>query len=443
MSPGPAHLNPASLPPLASAAKPTRVRYRVAGLTYLLAMIVYLDRVCMAALAPAIIEEFSLTKVQMGYVFSAFALAYAAFEIPTARFADRMGTRGVLTRIVLWWSAFTMLTGATFNHASLVVARFLFGAGEAGAWPSAARVFANWIPRRERGTLQAFFFSAAYLSGALTPLLVTFMFKFMSWRLILVIFGCLGVAWAAAWHRWFRSEPAEHPAVNAAELALISSGCAGAPSHAGGVKFWRQVLLNRNVLALCLMYFPNSFVFYFCITWLPTYLKERHHFTALSVGIFTGLPLLLSVFSVVAGGLTMDRLIARFGERIGRCGLGAVAYSVAALALLFTPFCTDPIAAAVLIAVAMGANTFTLSAAWGACIEIGGSNSGVVSATMNTASQIGSLICPLLVAYTLKWFNNWDISIYVMSALFFIGVGCWCLIDPRRDVLAEARAGTV
>ena len=413
------------------------MRYQVAGFTYLLAMIVYLDRVCLATLAPSIIAEFSLTKVQMGYVFSAFALAYAAFEIPTARFADRLGTRGVLTRIVVWWSAFTMLTGASFNYVSLLVARFLFGAGEAGAWPCAARVFANWIPRRERGTWQAFFFSAAFLSGALTPFLVTSLLTVISWRSVLVIFGLVGLAWAVAWHRWFRSEPSEHPGVNAAELKLIHAGCGAPPSHAGGAKFWRRILLNRNVLALCLMYFPNSFVFYFCITWLPTYLKERHDFTALSVDIFTGLPLLLSVFSVIAGGFTMDRLIARFGERGGRCGLGAAAYSVSAFSLLMVPSCSNPIAAAVLIAVAMGANTFTLSAAWGTCIEIGGSNSAVIGATMNTAGQIGSLLCPLLVAYTLKWFNNWDISIYVMSALFFVGVGCWCIINPRQSVLTD------
>ena len=183
------------------------------------------------------------------------------------------------------------------------------------------------------------------------------------------------------------------------------------------------------------MYFPNSFIFYFCITWLPTYLKERHQFESASLSIFTGLPLFVSIFGVLLGGVTMDALSKRFGDRVGRCGLGATAYMVAALALLAAPHSGSPVAAAVLIALAMAANTFTLSAAWGTCIDIGGSNSGVVSATMNTASQIGSLLCPLVVAYTLKWFNNWDVSIYVMGVLFFIGALCWIVIDPRRKVL--------
>lgn len=417
-----------------NAEKPTRVRYKVVGLALLLAMVTYLDRVCIATLAPDIMADFSLTKVQMGYVFSAFALAYAVFEIPTAHYADRIGTRAILTRIVIWWSAFTLATGAAFNYASLLVARFLFGAGEAGAWPCAARTFARWIPKKERGTVQGMFFSAAYFSGAVTPLLVSFLHGFMSWRLVLVLFGCIGLVWATVWHLWFRNEPAEHPEVNGAERDLIAAGCDPLVPHPKGGHFWRKILLNRNVLAICLMYFPNSFVFYFCITWLPTYLRERHHFADRSLDVFTGLPLIFGMVGVIVGGYVMDRLTARYGERVGRCGLGAAAYSVAALCLFLAPFSGDPITAAVLISVAMAGNTFTLSAAWNTCIDIGGNNAGVVSATMNTAGQVGSLLCPLIVAYTLKWFNNWDISLFIMSALFFIGALCWGVIDPRKRV---------
>jgi len=430
-------MNPTSAVPTVASQAPTCIRYRVAALTYLLSMITYMDRVCMGTLAPNITAQFSLSKVEMGYVFSAFALAYAIFEIPTARFADRMGTWSVLTRIVVWWSAFTMATGAAFNYGFLLVTRFLFGAGEAGAWPCAARVFARWIPRKRRGTVQSFFFSAAYLSGAITPLVASYVALHSSWRVVFFLFGLVGLLWALAWRLLVRSEPSEHPGVNAAELALIATNQDPSVCHPGGPRFWRQVLLNRNVLALCLMYFPNSFIFYFCITWLPTYLKERHHFTDLSLNFFTGLPLLVSAFGVVCGGFLMDKLVARFGERLGRCGLGAAAYAVAAIALLLVPSCPGPILAASLITLAVAANTFTLSSAWGACIEIGGGNAGVVGATMNTASQIGSLLCPLVVAYTLKWFNNWDVSIYTMSALFFIGVACWFIIDPTRKVLSE------
>ena len=219
----------------------SRARHVVVGLAVLLAMVTYIDRACIATLAPDIMRDLHLSKEQMSLVYSAFALAYAAFEIPTAWWADKIGTRRVLTRIVLWWSGFTMATGAAFNFVSLVATRFLFGAGEAGAWPSAARAFSRWVPRRERGTVQGIFFTGAHLAGGLTPMLVLFMTGFMSWRAVFVVFGFLGVAWAIVWHRWFRDDPSEHPSVNAAELDKIRAGREPEGEHPKSWEYWRRL----------------------------------------------------------------------------------------------------------------------------------------------------------------------------------------------------------
>src|SRR5882724_6810154 len=164
--------------------------------------------------------ELGLSRIQMGYAFSAFTFAYAIFEIPTAWWADRVGSRRVLTRIVVWWSAFTMLTGAAFNYPALLGVRFLFGVGEAGAWPNAARVFSRWIPSRERGRVQGIFFAGAHLAGGLTPAVVAWIALYLPWRLVFVMFGFVGVVWAACWYWWFRDEPRQHSAVNAAEAEL-------------------------------------------------------------------------------------------------------------------------------------------------------------------------------------------------------------------------------
>src|SRR5262249_11781162 len=158
-------------------------------------------------------------------------------------------------------------------------------------------------------------------------------------------------------------------------------------------------LSNRNVLALCLMYLPNSFAFYFCITWLPTYLKEKHGLAETALGIFAGLPLMLSVAADLLGGLTTDWAVARFGLRMGRCGVGCLAYLVAGLAMFLAIISEQPAIAATWIAVATAASMFTLGAAWGTCLDIGGNHAGVVSASMNTAGQIGSLFCPILVTF--------------------------------------------
>jgi ACS family glucarate transporter-like MFS transporter len=422
---------------------PTRARFKVTGLVLALGMITYLDRACIATLAPDISAEFSLSKVQMGYVFSAFALAYAIFEIPTARLLDRRGARKVLTRIVAWWSAFTLATGAAAGYASLLVTRFLFGVGEAGAWPGVARTFARWIPRTERGRAQGLFFASAHFAGGVTPYIVVKLLPVLSWRGIFFCFGLLGVLWAAAWHTWFRDEPADHPAVNEAELAHIIAGREVPVPPPDGWTFWKSLLGNRSLLALCVMYFPNSFIFYFCITWLPTYLREQHGFATQTLVFFTGLPLILSVFADMFGGLTTDWLTARFGLRVGRCGVGGMAYLIAGSALLLTPLAPQPMLAASLIAIATAASMFSLAAAWGSCIDLGQENAAVVSAAMNTSGAIGSFLCPLIVAYSLKWYASWNVSIYLMGVLFLIGAAAWCVIQPHQRIFPSAESAVI
>ena len=425
------------------AGRPTRIRYKVVAMAVLLAMVTYLDRVCISKLAPDIMRDLGLSRVQMGWVFAAFALAYAVFEIPTAWWADRWGSRRVLTRIVLWWSGFTVATAAAFNYASLLVVRFLFGAGEAGAWPGVAKTFSRWIPDRERGTIQGIFFAGAHLVGGLTPLLVVALLGVLPWRAIFVLFGLVGFVWAFAWQRWFRDDPSEHPEVNPAELARIVAErrVESEGAHAAGWAYWRRLFGNRNVWALCVMYFPNSFTFYFCITWLPTYLHEKGSFNPALLGLLAGLPLLLSVAGDLLGGVTTDWVTRRLGLRWGRCGVGAAAYLVAAAALAIAAASHNALLSALTIALATAASMFTLGASWSTAIELGGNHAGVVSAAMNTSGQVGSLLCPLIVAYSVEWFTNWDLPVYLMAALFLLGALCWGFIDPRRPIFSPRKSG--
>ena len=343
----------------------------------------------------------------------------------------------MLTRIVVWWSSFTVATATAFSYGSLLVLRFLFGAGEAGAWPCVARSFSRWIPSRERGTVQGIFFAGAHLVGGLTPPLIVLLLPHMSWRAIFVLFGSVGFIWATVWHSWFRNDPTEHPAVNAAEAAYIVAERPADVGHPSGRAYWGPILRSRNMIALCIMYASNSMIFYFCITWLPTYLHERHGFDATALGFLSGLPLLVSVPSDLFGGVVTDRSSTRFGLRVGRCVVGAIAYVISAVALISAAASSAPVTAAVLIAVATASTMFTLGAAWSTCSEVGRNHVGVVGAIMNTAGQIASLLCPLLVAYSVEWFGSWDFPLYLMGGLFLVGAACWLVIDPTRPVFSE------
>src|SRR5882724_149409 len=238
--------------------QPTRTRYRAAGFLMALAAVTCLDRICISNLAPEISRDLGLTKVQMGYVFSAFAIAYAGFEILTAWWGERIGPRRVLTRIVAWWSCFTIATAFAWNYVSLLVIRFLFGAGEAGAWPNAALAFSRWTPVRERGRMQGFFFAGAHLSGGLTPLLVAALLPLLSWRGVFVACGSVGFVWAVAWYRWFRDEPRDHPGVNAAEAELIESERRIAVHAHGGRGVWLAPATSPGVWFLSLALISNS-----------------------------------------------------------------------------------------------------------------------------------------------------------------------------------------
>jgi MFS transporter, ACS family, glucarate transporter len=417
---------------------PTRARYRVVALATGLGMITYLDRACIATLAPGIVRDLGLSTIQMGYVFTVFQLAYALFEIPTAWWSDRRGTRAVLSRIVLWWSFLTALTGAAFSYPILLAIRFLFGMGEAGAWPCVARTFSRWIPQRERGKVQGVFFAGAHLIGGLTPALVLWLLHFLSWRQIFLSFGTVGLVWVAIWHTWFRDDPSEHAAVNAAELQMIVSERPRDCGHPAGWEYWGQLIRNKSMIAMCLMYIPNCMIFYFCITWLPTYLKQRHGFEAASLGIFAGLPLIVSMPGDLLGGFVTDRLTAKYGLRVGRSGLGAAAYVIAGIALVGAAASSTPMVAATLIALATGMTMFTLGAAWGTVIELGRNHVGVVGATMNSLGNLAAMLNPLIVAYSVQWFNSWNLPLYLMGVLFLVGAVCWMAVDPEQPVFADA-----
>ena len=400
-------------------------------MTMALAAITYLDRVCISVTAPAMREDLGLSTVQMGWVFSAFVLSYGIFEIPTGWWADRVGARRVLTRIVVWWSAFTVLTGAAFNYWQLLLTRFLFGAGEAGAWPNVGIVISKWIPKNERGTIQGAFFSGAHAAAGLTPLLVLSLMNYFHWRTLFVIFGATGFIWAAAWYAWFRDTPREHAAVSAEERDYIEQGVGVAAKHDFAHTPWKRLLANRSIVFLCLMYFTQVYGFYLFITWMPTYFRDSRGFLTTSLGIIAGLPMALSAVADLVGGASTDRLVRRFGTRTGRTISGVFSLASAGMFMISGTFIGNPIAAAVLLAIGAACSNLLLAAAWNTAVDIGGVHSGVVGATMNTAGQVAGFLSPLVTAYILDFYDNWNTPLYITGILYLLGSLCWFGVNPK------------
>jgi len=408
----------------------TRVRHGVLAFTLALTAIAYLDRVCIATAAPAMKADLGLTDVQMGYVFSAFTFAYALFEVPSGWLADRFGARLMLTRIVVWWSAMTAATGWVGGFASLFAVRFLFGVGEAGAFPSIARAFGRWLPAPERGRAFGLALMTAALGGAATQPLVVVLLERMPWRHTFPIFGAVGVAWALLWFWWFRDDPHAHPAVNEAELELIGSD---PPAPHRRVP-WGRLARSRVLWLLCLMYFAAIYGWYFYITWLPTYLLRARGFDLRQVGWLAALPLVSIAGGVLLGGWASDVLVRRWGARAGRRAPGLVGLPLAALAILGAVATPSAVGAALLFAAAAGLAAMGVSPAWAVCLQIGGRHAGVVSGAMNTFGNLGGSLSPVVIGFCLERWASWTASLVTVAALYVVAAACWLLIDPTDRI---------
>ena len=408
----------------------TRARFTLLKLMFALSIITYIDRVCVSTAAPDIREALQLTPRQMGWAFSAFTFAYAVFEIPSGWLGDTLGPRKVLTRIVLWWSMFTMATGAVWNYVSLLIARFLFGAGEAGAFPNMSRSLSRWFPLSERGTAHGIIFTGSRLGGAITPPLVGTMIAYAGWRQAFWAFGILGVVWCIFWWRWFRDDPGKHPAVNAEELNLIQEA-----GPAQNSKLTLDILLNPNLLWIGLMYFCYGYCLYFYLTWLPTYLREARGFSPSGMNAVHTVVLLSAAGASILGGRLTDYLSRRWGLRVGRA-IGAVAMPISALALCVAALSDSATLAAAAMIVAAGSEDLSLSPSWAMCHDIGGEAAGTVTAIMNTFGNIGGALSPLVVGYSLEWWGSWSIPLLIAAGFAVLGGLFTLFIDTRQPQIS-------
>lgn len=370
---------------------PTRARFQLALWLCGLSGILYLDRICMAQAIPPIQRDLGLTNTQISYVLMAFSLAYGLFEMPAGRMGDRFGSRTVLTRIVLWWSVFTGLTGACSGFLTLLIVRFLFGAGEAGAFPNVARVIARWYPVHERGRVQGVVFASAQFGAVLAPVGAARLIERIGWQWSFGVFGLLGVSWAVGFWCWFRDDPAAHLGVNAAELTVIRAGQPPPPLEPGPVP-WRAALSNRGILVLSLIMVLGAFYTYFFYSWFPKYLSAARHMGNVEAGTLASLVLAGSAFGMLLGGWLADRLPKWSSDPVAaQRYLGVGCYLTAAGCLFSGVRCDDPLALAALWGASFCAMHVTLPVWWSIAVPQCGRHIGTLSGLMNGAGVIGAM----------------------------------------------------
>jgi len=415
-------------------------RWYIMFLICLMYLITYLDRVNISTVAPVISKEFGFDKVTMGLIFSAFVWSYAAFQVPGGWLGDRFGPRNVLTILVGYWSVMTALTAAVTGAFSFVVIRFLFGIGEAGAFPSATRAMQEWYPRQERGLCQGLSHSASRIGAAIAPPIVVAIMTTLGWHWVFYICGALGLLWTALWYLTYRNQPDEHPLVNRAELEYIrgvdAKGNVRAASSERPKVPWRTLLRSPNMWAIMCAYFTYVYCLWIFLSWLPSYLVEYRHFTLLKVGILASLPLWAGVVGDTVGGLAVDRLLRKTGNT-------KLAHrAVAITGLLGCAVCIVPAAmtesAYTAVACLTGAMFFlecTIGPSWAVPMHVGGKYSGTVSGMMNMAGNIGGALSPLVFGILVQ-IGSWVAPFIVAAALLVCGAAVWAFwLDPEKSVL--------
>jgi MFS transporter, ACS family, glucarate transporter len=410
----------------------SHVRHRVVGMTFLLASILYLDRSCLSIMAPAIRKDLDIGPMAMGWVFSAFVWGYAALHIPSGWLADRFGARKVLSAIVVLWSAFTAATAAAWSFSSLLVIRFLFGAGESGATPNVTRSFAKWIPETERARAQGFYFSGMSAGGALAPPLVAFCLLRIGWRATFLLLGALWIIWAVAWYLWFRDDPKDHGLVSPIELSLLPEAEAG-QEHVS--MNWRRLLRSGNLWAILLMYFSFGYTGYISITWFPTYLVEARHFPLATAGLLAAGPSVFGMLAKPLGGWWSDRLTLRHGVARGRKTVGVAAFALAAVAVLSGYYATHSYVAVLLLSMADGATALAHGVCFALCLDMGMKRAGTIAALMLTAGSLGNAASALVFGAFLQATSSWTAPFLIAAGADVLCVLAWLKIDPEEKLI--------
>jgi MFS transporter, ACS family, glucarate transporter len=386
-------------------------RYWVVFFLFILSMITYIDRAAISSAKDAVALDLSLSDEAMGVVFGAFALGYALAQIPSGWFADRFGPRLALASVVTAWSLFTILTGMAWSFASLVVIRFIFGVGEAGAFPGSARAFYNWLPPWERGRANGIIFSGSRIGAAIAFPLLAWMLAYWGWRWSFVILGLIGIVWAAWWALWFRNEP---PAPVPQETAGVGAGMT-----------FGEVFRSRAMGLAMIQYFAGNFTFFITLSWMLPYLKDHYQLTAGEAAGYAMLPLLFGATAQWTAGFMVDRLY-RSPYRVWSRRIPAAAgFAMSAVGLVALSTAGDITTAVICFTFATFGVELTISPSWAYCVDIGGKNSGAVSASMNMVGNIGSFVSanafPLLYGAT----GSANTYFLLAAGLNVISVACW------------------
>jgi MFS transporter, ACS family, glucarate transporter len=414
---------------------PTRV-YLVIG-TFFLSLLLYIDRACISAAKIPMSDDLNFTDKQMGWVLSVFALGYALFQTPSGMLADKFGPRRVLTTIVVLWSSFTALTGLAWNYVTMLVIRFLFGASEAGAFPSMSRAVFSWFPLKERGLVTGINFSGSRLGAAFALPVVAWLIHSLSWEHTFIVLGIIGILWSIFWFLWFRDTPEKHTRISEEEKQFILENRQQSDHKPANALSMSAMLQSRNMWLAMLQYFASNFTFFFTLTWLFPTLQNKYGLEIIEAGFYASAPLIGGALGNWFSGWLVDKIYVTGSWKNSRRIPAIIGFTLVVVGLIGSLQMSTVDGAIIFLTLAIFGADMTLSPSWSFCVDIGKKNSGAVSGTMNMAGNIGSFLTALAFPYLQAWTGSERPFFYLGATLAVVAIFSWWKMDPKHEIMTK------
>jgi ACS family glucarate transporter-like MFS transporter len=431
--------------------RPTHVRWQILAILSTMMVVTALGRLNLGISARFMQDDFHLTTETMGWILGAFAFGYAIFQIPCGWAGDRYGPRVTLTFALIGWGLCTILFAVvpSFHWSSplalawsLAAIRLLTGAGEAASYPNANKVVAWWTTSRERGLGSSFLLGGVGAGGIVAPILFAATISRWGWRSSFIVTGILAMVVALVWYSFSTNHPHEHPKVNAAELAILSSSTgAGGGSHAFSLQGtpWRKIFSSGSVWALLLSYFCHGYTPFIYFTWFFVYLTKVRGLTITKGAVWGTTPFVSMTVMALLGGWLSDKAVARFGRRRGRQSTACLGMTCSAILLAAGSHAVGPISAVLLLAGAAGFGSFAAPSWWASCIDMTPHYSGSLSGLMNTCANIAGGLAPVVTAHIATCFG-WSQALDFAAMINLTAGIIWLFVNADVNLEAESPA---
>lgn len=416
--------------------KATKIRWMFALMFFLIGVIAYMDRANISYIAQPMMEDLNMNKTQFGMLASMFAAGYALMQVPAGIMAEKFGPKKMLTFALVWWSAFTILTGVVRNHGLLYAMRFLFGVGEGPMYPSNAVFNTYWFAKSEKGRASSALLAGSYFGPVIAPFVTIAIYQAFGWEAVFFIFGAIGVVIAALWLVIAKDLPEHHKMVNEAEKAYIMANRDVVQTDKKSAP-WGLFFKRFSFFAIAGQYFVVQFVITLFLIWLPTYLQEEYHVVLKDMKFLAAAPWLIMFILIMAGGSISDAIISKGYSRFKARALIAIfGFIVFAVSLFLSVQTNDMTMNLIYLSLCLGGVGLSMGMSWASATDLGRNFSGTVSGWMNLWGNIGAFLSPMLGGYLVQHYG-WDTTFYLMIIPAVVAIVLWFFVQPDKPLLSD------